>query len=298
MCDKNGLECSCSDRWDWIGACSILMPIENVDGHQKGEFVQADLMICDNLEFQKWSKYAPAEVKGEKYVKGLVRNAILRSIAKAIWYIGDDRGMVNKRGADQPLNWSKYVFDKEGLFKAYFRRDLMPGKRGEEGIYKATPTLVKKDFITDNPDELCEILCGVDSANMLTWKQAWDIAKKKGIFGDKDQLDRFKENLEHELKYELDKGNLKYIPEEIADFIDYNPKTFKRKVHEAFKRSRTTLSGLDSGKSSLKKIHQLQGTPLRKFLSDFVNGFKDGKILIKTTPKVDGAAFRIGWCDG
>lgn len=65
MCDRNGLECSCSDRWGWIGACSILMPIVNHDGQQEGKFVQADLMICDNLEFQKWSKYAPSEVEGE-----------------------------------------------------------------------------------------------------------------------------------------------------------------------------------------------------------------------------------------
>lgn len=307
MCERNGLECSCSDRWEWIGACSILMPIENVDGHQENQFVQADLMICDNLKYQSWSKYAPEEVKGEKYVKGLVRNAILRSIAKAIWFMDDVRGKVNKRGDNEPLSWSKYVFDKEGLFKKHYKRELMKGKKGEEGIYKSTPTPGEKEFITDDPDELCELLCGVDSANMLTWKQAWDIAKKKRIFNDKDQLARFKENLEHEIKYELDKGNLKYVPDEIAKFIDYDPRTFKPRernkereetVDEAFKRRKEQVSDLDTEKASMKKIHQLQGTQLRNFLSDFINGFKEGKILIPTTPKIDGSAFRIGWCDG
>lgn len=37
---------------------------------------------------------------------------------------------------------------------------------------------IGRELVTDDPDEICEILFGVDSANMLTWQDAWNGVKK------------------------------------------------------------------------------------------------------------------------
>ena len=47
------------------------------------------------------------------------------------------------------------------------------------------------------------------------------------------------------------------------------------------------------------KIHQLSGTALRNFLSDLKEGLgRETSLLVNTTPKVDGQAYRIAWMDG
>lgn len=58
------------------------------------------------------------------------------------------------------------------------------------------------------------------------------------------------------------------------------------------------VSALDTPRKAMTKIHQLAGTALRKFISDFKESLDSASFMVKTTPKVDGNAFRIAWIDG
>ena len=55
-------------------------------------------------------------------------------------------------------------------------------------------------------------------------------------------------------------------------------------------------SAVDAHRHSLIKIYQLSGNKLRTFLSSLVSSFSNGDVSlnVKTTPKIDGNAFRIG----
>lgn len=96
----------------------------------------------------------------------------------------------------------------------------MPGKKGEEGVHYTKSDRVGKELITDDPDEICEILFGVDSANMLTWEDAWNAAKKVGIFDDPKKEQMFKKKLKKGFETSIKKGNLPYLPPEIANYLD------------------------------------------------------------------------------
>ena len=58
------------------------------------------------------------------------------------------------------------------------------------------------------------------------------------------------------------------------------------------------ISDIDSPRKALTKIHQLTGTPLRKFIGDFKNGLNSSAFELKITPKIDGHPFRVAWIDG
>lgn len=58
------------------------------------------------------------------------------------------------------------------------------------------------------------------------------------------------------------------------------------------------VSALDTPRKALTKIHQLTGSVLRKFIADFKEGLNSASFKVKTTPKVDGNAFRVAWIDG
>ena len=58
------------------------------------------------------------------------------------------------------------------------------------------------------------------------------------------------------------------------------------------------MGAIDTPRTAMTKIHQLTGSKLRKFLHDFISGVNDSSLVLKTTPKVDGQAYRIAWLDG
>ena len=58
------------------------------------------------------------------------------------------------------------------------------------------------------------------------------------------------------------------------------------------------VSAIDTPRKPLTKIHQLTGTPLRKFLADFKDGLDSAAFEIRVTPKIDGHPFRVAWIDG
>ena len=182
---KYGLEVTNLERWGFQGT-SIGFPISNVDGEQEGEIVQLDLIPVDNIKFQAWGQFGPEEVEGEKYVKGLVRNQIITATARVSGYRVLETGLVNGMEGEQPIKWERYSYTHEegGLFKKTFERPLMKGKKGAEGFHVSVEREVDRELVTDDPDEICEILFGVDSANMLTWRDAWNGVKKQGILDD------------------------------------------------------------------------------------------------------------------
>ena len=162
------------------------------------------------------------EKEGEPYVKGLVRCLLLIILTDLADFKAIETGKVNKREGEQPTKFEKYSYSYQsgGLYRNTYERPLMKGKPGEQGVHKAEADLVSKKLVTDDPDEICEILFGVDSARMITWQDAWGAAKKMGIFDDEDKKMRFRKFLKKNLEKSIKKGNLPYLPPEIADFLD------------------------------------------------------------------------------
>ena len=75
--------------------------------------------------------------------------------------------------------------------------------------------------------------------------------------------------------------------------INNNHKFNRKSVFEA-----NDVSALDTPRKSLIKIHQLTGSALKKFIADFKEGLDSSSFEVRTTPKVDGNAFRVAWIDG
>lgn len=294
--ERNGVEIVNLTRWGFDGT-SINWPIVNDDGKQEGQKVQVDLVPTDSVKFQAWAQYGPAEVEGEKYVKGLVRNQIIIAAARVIDRKVLETGTVNGMDGEQPIKWERYSygFDEGGLFRKTFERPLMKGKKGEEGIHVSGEKEIDRKFISNDPDEICEILFGVDSANMLSWTDAWNAVKKSGVLKDPDLLNEFRNGLKAGIERPMKKGSISYIPPELAEFlgIEVEPEEVDESI-----QSTKDMSELDTPRQAMTKIHQLTGAALKKFLHDFIEGVNGSSLLIKTTPKIDGYPFRVAWVDG
>lgn len=258
---KYGLEVVNLERWGFQGT-SIGFPIENVDGEQEGQVVQLDLIPVDNLKFQTWGQFGPEEVEGEKYVKGLVRNQIITATARVSGFKILDTGMVNGKTGEQPVKWERYSYTHEegGLFKKTFERPLMKGRKGAEGIHVSGEKEIDREMVTDDPDEICEILFGVDSANMLTWKDAWNGVKKQGILEDPEKLEIFRKSLRDGIERPLKKGSIDYLPPEIEDFLGLKVSDYDmpEEIDESIKSTKD-MSEIDTPRQAMTKIHQLSG---------------------------------------
>ncbi len=183
--------------------------------------------------------------------------------------------------------------------KKTFERPLMKGKKGAEGIHVAGEKEIDRELITDDPDEICEILFGVDSANMLTWDDAWKAVKKQGILKDPEKLEIFRDSLREGIGRSMKKGGLDYLPPELEDFMGMKVADYQlpEEMDESI-RSTKDMTEIDTPRQAMTKIHQLTGKDLRQFLSDFVSGVNEASLMIKTTPKIDGYPFRVAWLDG
>ena len=297
-----GVEIYASRKWGWTGT-SISYPIANVDGKQEGEFVQVDVVPTDNIKFQAWSQYAAQEVPEERFVKTLVRNEIMMAVAEITSKVLE-RGKVNgMEGEDNPVKWENYYYeqDKDGLWKKIHERPLMHGEKGKQGIHKKDEQ-VSEEFVTSDPDEICKLLFDVNDSNkILNWKDAFDAAKKAGKLENPDDVQKFKSSLGRGLKRAIRRGNLPYLPPELEEFLGFTvdsipPSKSREQATEVNESEDATA--MDTPRTALTKIHQLTGGKLRKFLQDFINGFSDAALVVKTTPKVDGQAYRIAWLDG
>ncbi len=106
---KYGIDVDVLPKFGFDGV-AFAWPIVNANGEQDSEFVQLDITPDDNLRFRGWSQYAPDEVEGEDYVKGLVRNQIIQSAAPVIDKKVLETGLVNKMDGEQPTKWERYSY--------------------------------------------------------------------------------------------------------------------------------------------------------------------------------------------
>ena len=280
---------------------SIRCPIQNFDGKQENEFVQLDMMTSRNMKFQVWSQYAPREVEGQKYIKGWVRNLILEAAAHAM----EDTKVI-KRGTikkgkdyieDQPIEWEEYSFyTPEGLnIKHCVREPLasIPKNAPVSGpVYKSTD-ISTRTLVSDDPDVIAKKMFGpkVKGKDLLSWEGAWEAAHKAEWAKDPNKLKIFQDSLREKFITKLKSGG--QIPGVISDELGMN------ELEQANESSKDD-SAVDAHRHSLIKIYQLSGNKLRTFLSSLVSSFSNGDVSlkVKTTPKIDGNAFRIGWYDG
>lgn len=265
-----------------------------MDGKQEGEFVQVDIVPTKSIEFQQWSQFAKQEVPEEKFVKTLVRNEIMQAVATLTEEVVET-GLVNGQEGEQPVKWFSYRLsqDDDGLFKKVFFRPLLGGEKGRQGIHKSTPDS-EMEFVTDNPNKICQILFGVsDAQQFLDWKQALDGARNVGTLDDPQKMEKFKSMLSTGLKRAIRRGNLPYMPPELEEMLGFGIEDV-----EPSKGLKKESTGIDTARTPMTKVHQLTGKRLRKFLKDFISGVDSSSLLVKTTPKIDGQAYRIAWLDG
>ena len=266
-----------------IYTLSLKWPIANTDGKQPNEFVQLDLMPTSDIDFATFSKFTPQEIEGIPHYKSTIRNAIFTSLAGCMPVKINAKGKlaIDPNGEDHVVDIEKYSYDfSKGLNLKHKIR-----KQRKDGLYNKTFVDVDKKFITSKPQEIIDRLFGQGHSvkDVETVLGTWNLALKSPLLKDEETKQLFFTLLKNDLEPKLDAQHI-ILPKEIASAIDIT-------VSEAAK----DISGLDTPRHALIKIHQLTGTKLKTFIRDLKNDLDSSSLIIKTTPKVDGNAIRIAW---
>lgn len=272
---------------------SIKCPIQNFDGKQENEFVQLDMMVTKNMKFQNWSQYADREVEGKKYIKGAIRNLIFEAAAHAMEKIKVLKtGLVKtKNGIEEaPIEWEEYSFyTPEGLNIKRCKREPMTKqpKDATETVYKSGETSTRS-LVSDDPDVIAKKMFGknVRAKDLLTWDGAWNSARNSSWGRDPEQWKVFLDSLREKIEVKMKSGFA--IPDEMLEELGLDSEPMNESGE----------FGINSTRQSMTKIHQLTGSKLRTFLKDLTSGIGDSSIQIRTTPKIDGQAYRMAWIDG
>lgn len=261
-----------------LGIVSIAWPIANVDGKQKGERVQLDLMLSDNVNMTKWGMYSPHE-KEQSY-KGAVRNIIMYWIANVVDYKS------LKREADKDTEFEKNILDAQrGLFRL---KQSYYDKNGKLSSKKKT---IFRKLISDDPDAIVKILFGNNykSSDILTVSGAWD-ALMSPDFPYKD----YRKTIVKNIVADLQKQGFDY-----PDYIDkyLANKSMVTEAYSMLLEAKNTE--YDTPRVGMTKIHQMNP-------QQFVNFINELKVLIKdksntkinladlnVQEKVDGTGVRI-----
>lgn len=261
-----------------LGIVSIAWPIANVDGKQKGERVQLDLMLSDNINMTKWGMYSAHE-KEQPY-KGAVRNLIMYWIANVVDYKS------LKREADKDTEFEKDIFDTQrGLFRL---KQSYYDKNGKLSSKKKT---IFRKLISDDPDAIVKILFGNNykSSDILTVSSAWD-ALMSPDFPYKD----YRKTIVKNIVADLQKQGFDY-----PDYIDkyLANKSIVTEAYSMLLEAKNTE--YDTPRVGMTKIHQMNP-------QQFVNFINELKVLIKdksntkinladlnVQEKVDGTGVRI-----
>lgn len=261
-----------------LGIVSIAWPIANVDGKQKGERVQLDLMLSDNVNMTKWGMYSAHE-KEQSY-KGAVRNIIMYWIANVVDYKS------LKREADKDTEFEKNILDAQrGLFRL---KQSYYDKNGKLSSKKKT---IFRKLISDDPDAIVKILFGNNykSSDILTVSGAWD-ALMSPDFPYKD----YRKTIVKNIVADLQKQGFDY-----PDYIDkyLANKSMVTEAYSMLLEAKNTE--YDTPRVGMTKIHQMNP-------QQFVNFINELKVLIKdksntkinladlnVQEKVDGTGVRI-----
>ena len=208
---------------------SIRVPIVNFDGRQEGQFVQVDLMPTTNMKFQSWSRYAPKEVAGQKYIKGVIRNLVLEAASHAMQKMEVLKtGIVKKDGGfvEEPVVWEEYVFfTPEGLNKWHKERSLMKNQPktlpdGIEGpVYNQglDKSKTKRTLVSDDPDKIAKLMFGpkVKGKDLLTWDGCWKAAHESKWAKNPEQWQIFVDSMKKKLLDRINDGL--EMPQEMLD---------------------------------------------------------------------------------
>ena len=137
-----------------FGVISLEWPIVNKDKKQKGQRVQLDLMLVDNLELAKFSFWSPSSE--ESKWKGIYRNMMLSAIATHMDFEVVEKGF-DEEGKEIPVTFKRNFIDlKKGLVRGLQTRIGKSGKLFTKGRKQTLDTTV----IADSPKEIVNALLG------------------------------------------------------------------------------------------------------------------------------------------
>ena len=132
---------------------SVLYPVQS-NGRLTGAMVQVDLMV-GNVSYVSWARSGSSTIKHHvdfSAVKGVIKNLLLNVIARFA-----SRKLLEQ--PDDPLERRRYAFDFDrGLF---LQHQTKHSKRG--GTLTNWKTL-SAEMVTDDPDEIIEVLLGLPAA--------------------------------------------------------------------------------------------------------------------------------------
>lgn len=180
LAKKFDVETSIDEKYGF-NAVSLRWPIANVDGKQDNKFVQLDFVLPKNMDFVKWGMWTPQEIEGEENPKSAIRNMLFLAIGRAKNEILASDTIPGEGKVPVKMKRYNYVYN-EGLYLVTRER-----KKKKNGEYASSWTITNKEFVTDDPDKITEILFGksVKADDIKTVKEVWDALKKTDMWKDK-----------------------------------------------------------------------------------------------------------------
>lgn len=138
------------------GVISFLFPIENTNGKQKGENVQVDLMVVDDIKLAAFTFWSPASEES-KY-KGVYRNILLSAVAGQMEYKVLKKGY-DEQGEEIPVTFERNFIDmKRGLKRGLQTRIGKTGKLFASGRKQTVASKV----IANEPEQIVKMMFGPD----------------------------------------------------------------------------------------------------------------------------------------
>lgn len=263
-----------------LGIVSIAWPISNVDGKQKNNTVQLDLMLSDNINMTSWGMYSAHE-KEQPY-KGAVRNLIMYWIANVVDY-KSLKQEIDELGNKKDTEFEKDVLDvQRGLFRLKQSYYSPSGK-----ISKSKKTVFRK-LISDDPDTITKTLFGQNykSSDILTVKGAWDAFMSPDF-----PYKKYRNKIVKNLIKDLQKNNFDY-PGYIDEFAKNN--SVISESYSMILEAKNTE--YDTPRIGMTKIQQMNPVQFVEFLKELKTVIKNGKLnlaQLNTQEKVDGTGVRV-----
>lgn len=183
------------------GITSIKWPISNVNGKQKGEYVQIDLFYHDNIEMLKWGTYQTKEELNKEYEKSVIRALLMQAIAKEGHRKVLEYDDIPGEGTHIPVKIHRWLYNQfTGLYELEKERALKVRGSGRKKNFDEIKGTRKK--ITDNPDEIAKKLFGDEFSadDLLSVKDVWEAFKKTEMWKDKETRERIKQDFEEKMK--------------------------------------------------------------------------------------------------
>ena len=263
-----------------LGIVSVGWPIVNVDGKQKGKYVQLDIMPSDNLKMTAWGMASPHQ-SVEEY-KGAVRGELLYWIANEIDYKALKQQANKLTGEIEDLEFERTIFNgMKGLYR--IKQSFISPKTGKR---KANKWTIGRELIESNPEAIAKLFFGkdVNPDDLISAKQIWD-AMMAPEFPYPKSRKRIVQN------------TIKSLTKSGIDYPPYFDEFVQSPLNER------TVTTFDSPRKSMTKIHQMKASEFVEFLQ----ALKDAGVTtskkfnlseFNTSEKADGQGVRLICYDG